>query len=193
MLNPTAISIDEERRQQNNSVFNIYSLYRLLLSLILLISFLLTVDLNFLGIINPELYYRTTVFYIFFNALLFFRSFLPKLKKTEHLQYLAVTIIDIIILVLISYTCGGVSTGMAHLVIVPVATGNILFQNRMGTFLAAVGTLAAFYSEVYLSFTLERPEDFYVQVGLLGLTLFSISLILSLSFLTLALANCILY
>ena len=67
---------------------------------------------------------------------------------------------------------------MAHLVIVPVATGNILFQNRMGTFLAAVGTLAAFYSEVYLSFTLERPEDFYVQVGLLGLTLFSISLIL---------------
>tara|TARA_R110002110_G_scaffold301156_1_gene515171 strand:+ start:136397 stop:138013 length:1617 start_codon:yes stop_codon:yes gene_type:complete len=178
MLNPTAISIDEERRQQNNSVFNIYSLYRLLLSLILLISFLLTADLNFLGIINPELYYRTTVFYIFFNALLFFRSFLPKLKKTEHLQYLAVTIIDIIILVLISYTCGGVSTGMAHLVIVPVATGNILFQNRMGTFLAAVGTLAAFYSEVYLSFTLERPEDFYVQVGLLGLTLFSISLIL---------------
>lgn len=178
MLKSSAVNLDDERRQQNNSVFNVYGLYRLLLSLILLLSFIFTSDLNFLGSVNPGLYFRTNIFYIFFNALVLFRGFLPQLKKTENLQYLTVIIIDIIILITISYTCGGVSTGMSHLVIVPVAAGNILFQNRIGTFLAAVGTLAAFYSEVYLSFILERPEDFYVQVGLLGLTLFAISLIL---------------
>ncbi len=107
-----------------------------------------------------------------------FRGLLPKLKSIENFQYLAVTIIDIILLITISYACGGVSTGMAHLIIVPISAGSILFQNRMGTFLAAVGTLAAFYSEFYLNFTLDRTEDFYVQVGLLGLTLFAISLLL---------------
>ncbi len=178
MLKSSAVNIDDERRQQNASVFNIYGLYRLLLSLILLLSYLFTRDLNFLGSIDSELYIRTNIFYIIFNALVLFRGILPKLKSTEQLQYLTVTIIDIIILITISYACGGVATGMAHLVIVPVAAGNILFQNRIGTFLAAVGTLAAFYSEVYLSFILDRPDDFYVQVGLLGLTLFAISLIL---------------
>ena len=178
MLKSSTISSDEERRQQNNTVFNIYGLYRLLLSLILLLSFIFTSEFNFLGSLDPELYYRTNSFYIFFNVLILFRGILPKFEKTEHLQYLGVIIIDIIILIVISYTCGGVATGMAHLVIVPIATGNILFQNRIGTFLAAVGTLAAFYSETYLSFTLERPDVFYVQVGLLGLTLFAISLTL---------------
>lgn len=178
MLTPRAVNIDDDRRQQNTQIFNIYNLYRLLLSAILLISFWFTSDLNFLGSIDPDLYFRTCIFYIVFNALVIFRAFLPKLSNVENLQYLAVTIIDIILLITISYACGGVSTGMAHLIIVPISTGSILFQNRMGTFFAAVGTLAAFYSEFYLNFTLDRAEDFYVQVGLLGLTVFVISLIL---------------
>lgn len=143
MIAPRAVSIDDDRRLQNNQIFNIYGLYRLLLSLILLISYVFTSDLSFLGSINPELYFQTSIFYIFFNALLIFRSFLPQLHKYENLQYLAVTISDIILLVMISYTSGGVSTGMAHLIIVPISAGSILFQNRMGTFFAAVGTLAA--------------------------------------------------
>ena len=178
MLTPRAVSINDDRRQQNNQIFNIYGLYRLLLSLILLISYIFTVNLSFLGSINPDLYFRTSIFYIFFNALIIFRGFLPQLEKYENLQYLAVTIIDIILLIMISYASGGVSTGMAHLIIVPISAGSILFQNRMGTFLAAVGTLAAFYSEFYLNFTLDRIDDFYVQVGILGLTLFAVSLIL---------------
>jgi len=149
-----------------------------LLSLILLISYLFTADFNFLGSVDSDLYFRASIFYIFFNVVVISRGFLPKLKKVENLQYLAVTIIDIIVLVTISYTCGGVSTGVAHLIIVPISAGTILFQNRIGTFLAAVGTLAAFYSEIYLNFTQDRPEDFYVQAGILGLTLFVISLIL---------------
>jgi len=178
MLTTGAVSINDDRRLQNNQIFNIYGLYRLLLSLILFISSIFTPDLSFLGSINPDLYLRTCIFYIFFNALIILRGFLPALKQYENLQYLAVTIIDIILLIIISYSSGGVSTGMAHLIIVPISAGSILFQNRMGTFFAAVGTLAAFYSEFYLNVTLIRTDDFYVQAGLLGLTLFAISLIL---------------
>ena len=178
MLAPGAVSIDDDRRLQNNQIFNIYGLYRLLLSLILLISYIFTSDLSFLGSIDPNLYFRTSIFYIFFNALIIFRGFFPQLKKYENLLFLAVTITDIILLIIISYASGGVSTGMAHLIIVPISAGSILFQNRMATFLAAVGTLAAFYSEFYLNFTLDRSDDLYVQAGLLGLTLFAVSLIL---------------
>jgi hypothetical protein len=58
MLAPGAVSIDDDRRLQNNQIFNIYGLYRLLLSLILLISHIFTSDLSFLGSIDPNLYFR---------------------------------------------------------------------------------------------------------------------------------------
>lgn len=62
MLKSSAVNIDDERRQQNDSVFNIYGLYRLLLSLILLLTYIFTTDLSYLGVIDLELYYRTNIF-----------------------------------------------------------------------------------------------------------------------------------
>jgi len=106
MLTTGAVSINDDRRLQNNQIFNIYGLYRLLLSLILFISYIFTPDLSFLGSINPDLYLRTCIFYVFFNALIILRGFLPALKQYENLQYLAVTIIDIILLIIISYSSG---------------------------------------------------------------------------------------
>lgn len=65
MIAPRAVSIDDDRRLQNNQIFNIYGLYRLLLSLILLISYVFTSDLSFLGSINPsrDYLFRGTTLY----------------------------------------------------------------------------------------------------------------------------------
>jgi two-component system, NtrC family, sensor histidine kinase PilS len=77
--------------------------------------------------------------------------------------------------VLISYTCGGVSSGMANLLIVPVASGSLLFRSRLSTFFAAVGSILAIYSEVYLYLIIDEGIVYFVQAGLLGLTLFAVS------------------
>ena len=169
------ISPDKNRLQQNQKIFDIYNIYRLVLSLILLISFLFESSISALGIISPALYFQASIFYVGFNGIVLLRALIFKHQSLERTQFISI-IIDILILAVISYTCGGVTSGMAHLIIVPIAAGSMLFRNRVSTFLAAIGTIAAIYSEFYLSFTLQLNNNDYVQAGLFGLTLFIISL-----------------
>lgn len=164
--------------RQHKQIFEIYNLYRIILGLILLISFYFRDITTTLGVVDSTLFVQACVFYFIFNAL----SLLPSIVRLSRLgekQFsVALLIIDILTLVLLSYTCGGVSSGMAHLLIVPVATSSIIFNTRMSTFFAAIGSIGVIYSEVYLSFTYLLGENYSVQVGLLGFTLFATSFVL---------------
>jgi two-component system sensor histidine kinase PilS (NtrC family) len=166
---------ESESWQQSRQIFTIYNVYRLVLALILLISFYLRVTTS-LGSLDASLFINACYFYLIMNVA---SLLLPALKTSPQagaLQQSAVLVVDILALALISYTCGGVSSGMAHLLIVPIATGSILFGVRMSTFYAAVATIAAIYSEAYIYLTTSSTESYYVQAGLLGFTLFATSL-----------------
>jgi two-component system, NtrC family, sensor histidine kinase PilS len=169
-------SQDSESREQSRQIFTIYNVYRLVLSLILLISFYLRVATSPLGAIDQQLFVNVSYFYAGMNLLSLFLPLLKASKQAEAMQRGGVLIADILALALISYTCGGVSSGMAHLLIVPIATGSILFGMRMSTFFAAVATIAAIYSEVYIYLSTFSTDSYYVQAGLLGFTLFATSL-----------------
>lgn len=167
---------ESESGPQRRQIFAIYNFYRLVLALILLISFNYRTSTSPLGLVDPELFLQTDLFYLGMNMLSLLLPFLRIPQHLEALQQTGVLILDILTLVLLSYTCGGVSSGMAHLLIVPIATGSILFGTRMSTFYAAVGTIAAIYSESYLYLNTLSSERYYVQAGLLGLTLFATAL-----------------
>ncbi len=158
---------------QKRQIFIIYNVYRLVLALILLMSFNYRTTTSPLGVVDPELFLQAGFFYLGMNllSLLFPLYRLP--QHLEEVQQSSVLILDILTLVLLSYTCSGVSSGMAHLLIVPIATGSILSGTRMSTFYAAVGTIAAIYSESYLYLNTLSSERYYVQAGLLGITLFA--------------------
>lgn len=171
--------IDESFNRQNQKIFDIFNVYRLVLSLILLISFLFKSNTSFLGSINPDLFLQVALTYFVFNVMVFFRSFISQKKILEFSQFFIVIILDILILALISYTCGGIVSGMALLLLVPIAAGSILFKSKeSSTFLAAVGTITIILTEVYLSFNLDRNTDYFFQAGVLGFVLFAISLLL---------------
>jgi two-component system, NtrC family, sensor histidine kinase PilS len=161
---------------ENRKIFGIYNLYRLVLALVLLVSFYFRPVTSPLGLIDQDLFAQLCIIYALGNAL---SLLLPLLRQPEPMAaatYSGTIILDILILVAISYTCGGVSSGMAHLLIVPVATGSMLFGIRISTFFAAIGSIAAILAEVYLYLTVFAGENYYVQAGLLGLTLFATSL-----------------
>ncbi len=168
---------DSESWQQSLQIFTIYNVYRLVLALILLISFYFRVTATSPhGSLDPQLFTNVCYFYFAMNVL---SLLLPMLKSSQQagaMQQMSILIVDILALAVISYTCGGVTSGMAHLLIVPIATGSILFGMRMSTFFAAVATIAAFYSEAYIFLTTNSIESHYVQAGLLGFTLFATSL-----------------
>ena len=167
---------ESESWQQSRQIFTIYNLYRLVLALILLISFYFRVPTSPLGAVDESLFLSLCYVYVGFNVLSLVMPAFRLSRQVELLQQSAIIIVDIVALALISYTCGGVNSGMAHLLIVPVAAGSILFGIRMSTFFAAIATIAAIYSEVYTYLTTTSTESYYVQAGLLGFTLFTASL-----------------
>lgn len=168
-------AIDDIGHQQNQKVFDVYNVYRLVLSLVLLISFYFRSINSSLGFISPDLFLQVVIVYTAFNAVIFFRTLLPRNRTLEISQFVSVILIDLVFLVLISYTCGGVSSGIANLLIVPVASGSLLFRTRMSTFFAAVGSILVIYAEVYLYLIIDAGIDYFVQAGLLGFTLFAVS------------------
>ncbi len=171
---------ETEGWNQNRQIVAIYNLYRLVLALVLLISFYYgargPAPTSPLGSVDPELFFNLCLFYVGFNGLTLLLPMLKISQPLEVLQHSGILILDILTLALLSYTCGGVSSGMAHLLIVPIATGSILFGTRMSTFYAAIATIAAMYSEIYTYLRTPFAESYYVQAGLLGLTLFATSL-----------------
>jgi two-component system sensor histidine kinase PilS (NtrC family) len=173
--NKTDTSLENLTQQQDQRVFDVYNIYRFVLSLILLISFAFRSLTSTLGTINPDLFVNVVVIYMAFNAIVFFRVLLPQSKGLMTSQFISAILIDIVFIILISYTCGGVSSGMANLLIVPVAAGSLLFRSRLSTFFAAVGSILAIYSEVYLYLIIDDGIVYFVQAGLLGLSLFAVS------------------
>lgn len=174
----TRYTLPASSEAENRKIFFIYGIYRLVLAAILLVSFYYRTTTSPLGIIDPALFVQLCVGYALLNVLSLFLSLLRLSPIPESVVFMAVIVIDIMALVAISFTCGGVTSGMTHLLIVPVATGSILFGLRISTFFAAVGSLAAIYAEIYLYLSTFALENYYVQAGLLGLALFVTSLTL---------------
>jgi two-component system sensor histidine kinase PilS (NtrC family) len=169
---------DADNQQQNHRIFQIYHFYRMALSLVLWVSFYYRGATSALGSIDQTLFLQACSVYTVANVLALVFSPLHGKAGANVRVLISFTIIiaDILLLALLSYTCGGVSSGLAHLMLVPVATGSILFSTRLGIFLAAIGSIAAMYSEGYLYFVQPRTENYYVQAGLLGMLLFVLSL-----------------
>ena len=177
-INPGIDSgVDDIAHQQNLKVFDVYNVYRVVLSLVLVIGIYFRL-LSLLGTTDPALFQQTIYVYTGFNVLVLLRALLPRNRTLETSQFITVILIDIIFLVLISYTCGGVSSGMANLLIVPVASGSLLFRTRLSVFFAAVGSILVIYSEVYLYLVIDEGIVYFVQAGLLGFTLFAVTGIL---------------
>jgi len=177
-INPgIGYGVDDIAHQQNLKVFDVYNVYRVVLSLVLVIGIYFR-SLSSLGTIDPELFQQTIYVYTGFNVLVLLRALLPRNHTLETSQFITVILIDIIFLVLISYTCGGVSSGMANLLIVPMASGSLLFRTRLRVFFAAVGSILVIYSEVYLYLVIDEGIVYFVQAGLLGFTLFAVTSIL---------------
>ena len=167
-----------ETEQQNRRIFQIYSIYRLGLSLVLLFSFFSRLPTSLLGVIDPSLFLQLCIIYAVLNIGILVVPLLGQGNGISNRHYLVTLFIDIVLLVMISYTSGGVRSGMAHLLVIPIAAGSMMYNIRISTFFAAIATIATGYSEVYLYLSIPNFPDDYFQAGLLGVLLFLVALTL---------------
>ncbi len=164
--------------QQNARLLQIYNIYRIALTLILLISFFTTANTTRIGSHDADLFLIVASVYCLFSFLVGL-SFNPDRQYLKHQKLItAMLIADILAIALITYSASGVVSGLGLLLLVTIAAGGILVTGIISTFLAAIASIAIIFSEVYLSFTSSNPANQYIQSGLLGALLFATSLYL---------------
>jgi two-component system, NtrC family, sensor histidine kinase PilS len=159
---------------QNVSV--VYNIYRIVLPLVLLVTFITGPETSQLGRLDSDLFVQVCIAYAVFGVVM--ALFSPRGGKFFSSQQLITgsLILDIFAITLLVYTCEGVSSGLGLMLIVTIASGSILIRGRISTFIAAVAALAVMYTELYLSLALEDAPNQFVQAGILGIILFATSL-----------------
>lgn len=161
---------------QLSNVTAVYNIYRVVLPLVLMISYTTGPETVQFGDVNPSLFVQVCTLYAVFGVLVTFfapsgRGFLQQARYRS-----ATVIVDIVAIAFLIYTSGGVSSGLGLLMIITIASGSIMLRGRIGIFLAAVATLAIFYSEFVLVLNQVIPASQFVPAGILGTILFATSI-----------------
>ena len=171
-------TMNERTAHYPGQIYNVsvvYNIYRIVLPLVLLVSSF-GPSSTLLGVLDPTLFIQVcTAYAIFGIAITFFIPMSTRGIKSEHILTGSL-IIDIFAITLLTYSSGGMISGLGLLLLVTVASGSILIRGRISTFLAAVAALSLIYSELYLTLSLDVSANQFVQTGILGAILFATSL-----------------
>jgi two-component system sensor histidine kinase PilS (NtrC family) len=164
------------RSDQRARLFRIYNHYRLVMSLALTAGLFVSLggfDTRYLMLD----YYQATV--ISYLALNIFSAFLMMTGFQPQQRHITVSIVlDILILHALLLFSSGITSGLANLVIITVAAGNIVTPTRMGVLYAALATLCSLAVTGWSMMTISAGADDIVRAGSLGILYFAAALLL---------------
>lgn len=162
--------------KQQIRLFRVYNYYRLVVSL-LLVVLLLADPLPFDARFRWLSYYQAGV--VSYLALNIFIGLLLMTGFRPGQRHITVSILlDILIMHGLLVTSTGITNGLANLVIVSVAAGNILTPSRMGTFYAALATICSLGIAGWGVIILGQSADTIVRAGSLGILYFAAAFLL---------------
>ena len=162
--------------EQASKLFRIYNHYRLAISLLLV--GLVFIEPSEIGtrLRMPEFYQVGVFSYLSLNlflALIMLAGFKP---RGRHITLSL--LLDILFLHCFLLFTSGISNGLANLVIVAVAAGNILTPSRVGTFYAALAAICSLLISAWSVLALNESADAIVRAGTLGIVYFAAAFIL---------------
>lgn len=91
-------------------------------------------------------------------------------------QTFAHVLVDIIAINLLTYASGGVTSGLAALMVLPVASASLIVAPRLGLLLAATATLTLLFQQIINIFKGVGDSGEITAAGLVGGLIFSLSL-----------------
>ncbi|TNE92924.1 MAG: two-component sensor histidine kinase [Gammaproteobacteria bacterium] len=164
--------IEAQRSDSPDRLFKVYGFYRVILSCALLAMFLMGVADNTLGKEIPNLFLLTAIGYVFFCAL----SIIPLVIKTsspQTHQMFAMLMTDIVAITLIMHSSGGMSSGIAFLMLPTIAAGSILVTGQLPLLLAAIASISVMVETFSASALQGMNSEGMLPAGILGLLLFA--------------------
>ncbi len=154
----------------------VYSYYRLFLSLLFLTMMLSGVSSRTLGIEQPLTFQITVFSYTGLSVVLLIHLLGRRFTLGATSLFLHL-LVDICCISLITFTSGGLSSGLGFLLIVTVATGSIAFTGRLSLLLAAVASITLLIQEFFANLYFASASNTLIPAGILGTLLFVTALI----------------
>ncbi|QSP96131.1 histidine kinase [Marinobacter salinisoli] len=156
---------------QQIKLFRIYNHYRLVVS-IMLLALLLIDPSSFETRFRLLDYYLTgAAGYLALNAFIALIILAGMQPSRRHI--ILSILLDILVIHWLLFTSTGITNGLANLVIISVAAGNILTPSRVGTFYAALAALCSLGISVWAMLVLNASVDDLVRAGSLGILYFA--------------------
>lgn len=155
-------------------VLGTLNVFRLSVSVVLLVLFFAGSDARIFGERYPGLFSATAAGYLVFAALseLAIRQrWVPAIP-----QAIAQTVVDIGAIVILMHASGGISSGLGGLLIVFVGASSLVLPRQMPTFFAAVATLAILGEQFFSLIAGFSDTGNYPAAGVLGAIIFAIAL-----------------
>ena len=156
---------------QDLTLFKVYTFYRLILSMGLLTTFLVSQERLLVGSFKPTLFLYSTSIYLIIN-LFYLAISLPKKIQFNQQQLFVNFFIDIVAIILMSHASGGIVSGMQILLIVTVAAGSIMLTSQLPILLAAITSLLIITETALLVKDQHLDSSVFLASGLLGGILF---------------------
>ncbi len=151
-----------------------FSAYRLFLASVLFAVFQLGLPPKFLGAYQPDLYQLVSGLYIAMALILLVLVF--RNRGRFYTLALSQLILDIVVMTLLIYASGGISTGLGLLLVVVVVAGGALIPGRLAVFVAAMAAIAILIEVGYEKMAGDSITQ-YSHAGMLGATFFATALL----------------
>jgi len=150
-----------------------FNLYRMVLAGVLLTVVSLRSDSTVLGGEWPQLFLAAAISMALMSVvnLLTISLGKPDFTVQARLQFL----IDLLLLILLMHSSGGIGSGVGLLLVVTVAGSGVVHNGRQSLFFAAVASLLVLLEQSLRSLQNASGPESFTAVGLMGIALFSTS------------------
>lgn len=173
--NPPALSPGHTTDTLSVRLLPLYLSYRLLLSLLLLVSFVAQLASGIIGSLNPSAYLYTASAYLLVTMADAVVCLLRRYRlHPNHL--FCMLLVDIFANTVLMNTSGGLASGIGYLMLVTVAAGSIFFTGQLAVLIAAIASIGIIIESVSQLF-LGTGRDSLFPAGLLGILLFITALL----------------
>lgn len=161
---------------QHAGSHRIYSWYRVVLSVLLLLTFISSWEKPFIGRDNPTLF-------IWLNGGYLLLALIPLtvmrvVARQRNRQLLLFFAIDIAFIVALTHISGGVTGGLAPLLLVVVAAASMLLRSQLALLVAALATLGLLADTFYLIAQRRDDTNALLASATLGILAFATSITL---------------
>lgn len=153
-------------------VITLVNLFRLLIPL-LLIALLLTISPSPVGQTQPAMFVGALTAYFLFAL-----GMIPSIKARWPQIGLQTSIsigVDVLVLTLITYASGGMNSGLAALLVLPIGAASFVVRQRLGLSFAAVAALALLLQQVMTSLAGHGDSTDFAAAGIVGALMFIVT------------------